>query len=302
VSTPSNSAATLRTTTSRRAAIGWSLLLIGVVVVASAAAMRPRTLASLGPVELETRSEFSHIRIRRANQMRTMSFVRDSGEEVVESQVNLQRPHELAVTYTRYMFLSYLFRPQPKKVLIVGLGGGGMIHFLKHHDPQLQVDVVEIDPVVVKLAADYFGVRSEGNVRIITEDAFKLLAETPEKYDVIYMDAFLKPSDDTDATGVPLKLKTEEFYRGVQAKLTSDGVMAFNVNGHRDLADDLEALRRAFGQSYVFDLPEKNGVVVIGTLAAERVPYATLLERAGELGQRFRTGYSYADMVRRLEK
>lgn len=287
---------------SRRATLVWSLVLIGVVVIASAAGMRPRTLASLGPVELETRSDFSHIRIRRLNQLRTMSFVRDSGEEVVESQVHLQRPHELVVTYTRYMFLSYLFRPQPKKVLIVGLGGGGMIHFLKHHDPQLQVDVVEIDPAVVKLAADYFGVRSEGNVRIITEDAFKLLAETDERYDVIYMDAFLKPSADTDATGVPLKLKTEQFYRGVQSRLTPDGVMAFNINGHRDLADDLEALRRAFGQSYVFDLPEKNGVVAIGTLATERVPYATLLARAGELGQRFRTGYSYADMVRRLEK
>jgi len=43
------------------------------------------------------------------------------------------------------MFSSYLFLPRPEHVLIVGLGGGSMVRFLEHHEPDLKIDVVEID-------------------------------------------------------------------------------------------------------------------------------------------------------------
>src|SRR5262249_44444221 len=96
----------------------------------------------LGKTEYEVKSEYSRIKIVRLNNVRTLLFVRDNGEEVVESQQDLSRPHELLVDYTRFMFLSYLFRPKQEKVLIVGLGGGSMVHFLKHYDPKVRVDVV----------------------------------------------------------------------------------------------------------------------------------------------------------------
>jgi len=76
--------------------------------------------------------------------------------------VNLKKPYELLEAYARYMFLSYLFQAQPERVLIVGLGGAAMVHFLKHYDPEVHVDVVEIDPAVVKIAAEYFECRSGG--------------------------------------------------------------------------------------------------------------------------------------------
>ncbi|MBM3996023.1 MAG: methyltransferase domain-containing protein, partial [Planctomycetes bacterium] len=156
----------------------------------------------------EARSKYSHIKITRNGTVYTMWFVRDNRDEVIESQVNLKSPHDLLISYTKYMFLSYAFRPKQEKVLIVGLGGGSMVHFLKAYDSNCKVDVVEIDPEVVKIADRYFGVKTAGNVRIITQDAFDLLSNTDQKYDVIYMDAFLKPDAKTDETGTPLKLKT----------------------------------------------------------------------------------------------
>src|SRR5262245_12026275 len=121
-------------------------------------------------VEHEEKSDYSRIRVTRAKNVRTLWFVRDSGEAIVESIVDVDKPHELLVEYTRYMFTSYLFRPKQEKVLIIGLGGGSMIHFLKHYDPNVKVDVVEIDPAVVKVADKFFGVRSEGNVNVINKD------------------------------------------------------------------------------------------------------------------------------------
>ena len=136
---------------------------------------------STGYLELDVQSDYSHIRVRRMNNVRTMVFVRDTGEEALETQVDFARPHELCFDYLRYMFLSYVFRPQQEKVLIIGLGGGSMIHFLNRYDPKVNVDAVEIDPVVVKIADQYFGVRSGGNVNIVTADGLQYLAKTPSR-------------------------------------------------------------------------------------------------------------------------
>src|SRR5262249_29145201 len=102
-------------------------LLQGVCVAMAMLCMAPgaRAQAKQGSVvELEEKSQCSRIRVTKEQSVRTLWFVRESGEALIESQVNLDKPHELLVPYTRYMFGSYLLRPKPEKVLIVGLGGG----------------------------------------------------------------------------------------------------------------------------------------------------------------------------------
>ena len=96
---------------------------------------------------------------------------------------------------------------------------------------------------VVKLAADMFGTKPSENVKIVTADGFKFIAAAKDQtYDVIYMDAFLKPSADTDGTGAPLALRTQQFYKQLQEKLKPGGVVAFNLNPHADLdADEARA-------------------------------------------------------------
>jgi len=46
------------------------------------------------------------------------------------------------------------------------------------------------------------------------------------------MVAFLRPSNDTDPTGVPTRLKTLAFLGRLKAALAPGGVVAFNVNDH----------------------------------------------------------------------
>ena len=93
-----------------------------------------RTPRSLGVVEFDKQSEFSHIRVRKLGSVQSLLFVRDNGEEVVQSMVNLKKPYELLGSYSRTMFASYLFWPRQERAL-VGLGGGAMVHFLQHYEP-----------------------------------------------------------------------------------------------------------------------------------------------------------------------
>ncbi|MGE3402686.1 MAG: hypothetical protein AB7K63_08885 [Vicinamibacterales bacterium] len=106
---------------------------------------------TIGRLEHEVVSDFSTIRIRSNGDVRVMTFVRDNGEEVVQTRANLAEPHTLVAPYARAMFTSYLYQPEPRRVLIVGLGGGAMVRFLIHHEPDVEIDAVEIDPAVVRL-------------------------------------------------------------------------------------------------------------------------------------------------------
>ena len=229
-----------------------------------------------------------------------MTFVRDNGQEVVQSRVNLNAPHTLVSPYARSMFASYLYQPQPRRVLIVGLGGGAMVRFLTHHEPHAQIDAVEIDPAVVRLADQYFDVRSGGNVRVHTADAVAFVESVVDPYDLILMDAFLRPSSDTDTTGVPTRLKTLEFLGRLKQALAPGGVVAFNVNEHASMADDIAAVTTAFGQVAVYRSPPSDNKVVIA--AARGMPADDEVRaRIGALDARFGGALSFADVVRNRE-
>ena len=255
-----------------------------------------------GRLELEVESDYSHIRVRKRGNVRSMIFVRDDGEERLETQMDVRKPHELRFAYTQFMFLSYLFRSQHDRVLLVGLGGGAMVHFLKRYDPNVRVDAVEIDPAVVRIADEYFGIRDEDNVNVVTADGFDYLENAESQYDVIYMDAFLKPSRDTDSTGAPLRLRTLQFYETVTRKLKPGGLVVFNLNPHRTVRRDVDTIRDAFPQIYVFPLPRREGLVVVASTSTERIRNSSLARRAKELDQRFQTSFSFRPMVRGVRR
>ena len=173
-------------------------------MLAAPLAARPR---GFGTLELDVQSSYAHIRIRRQGTLRSLLFVRDGGEEMCETAVNLKKPYELQLSYVRYMFASYLFRPVQQRALIVGLGGGAMVQFLKDYHPPLAVDAVEIDPGGGRSGHRYFGTRSEGKVHVETADGYEYLRHSQRRYAAIYLDAFLPPSDETDAVGVPARLR-----------------------------------------------------------------------------------------------
>ena len=238
----------------------------------------------------EVHSDYSHIRVRARGSVRSLHFVRGNGLEVLESRMDLDAPHELLVPYTRAMFASYLYEPQPERVLIVGLGAGSMVRFLQHHDPDVHVDAIEIDPVVGRLADEYFGTRPGDSVAIHTVDGFDYLANTEERYDVIYMDAFLKPSE-SDASAIPLRLRTLEFFRSMQTKLRPGGLVVFNLTIRPSTEGDIETIRQAFAQTTVYRTPRRN-LVVVGQTGEAPLSEEQLEERAEQLDRRFDSGLS----------
>lgn len=237
--------------------------------------------ASKGPLLHEEVSEYSTIRVRGDGAKRHLLFVSDTGTEQLQSTIDLRNPGKLQVAYTKTLFASLLFKSPQKRMLLVGLGGGGMVRFVDQHFPVTVMEAVEIDPVVVRLAAEYFETKENEQIIIHTEDAFVFLRETHEPFDAIYLDAFLRPSIDKKADGKTARLKTVEFLKTVRDQLTEDGVVACNLISYRKTTPgDLAALREVFPTVEVFGVPGTGNLAVIACRKALPIPDRELMERA----------------------
>lgn len=255
-----------------------------------------------GTTLVQVKTPYSSAMVREKGSVRSLYFVEPSGLAVRQTSIDMARPGRLLVPYTRTMFASLLFKNPQERVLIVGLGGGSMVRFLNHHLPRTQVDAVEIDPEIVKIAADHFGTKPGRRTRIFTEDAFRYLERDHGKYDVIYMDAFLEPGADTDVRGIPKHLKTVRFLKSLHQKLTPGGVVAFNIVDHAGMNRDLRSISEAFPSVRVFRVPGTKNFSVIASPDRD-VPAADVLRvRGRDLDRSLKTGFSFEKMVDLLEE
>jgi spermidine synthase len=167
---------------------------------------------------------------------RCLYFTRD----FIQSEMRLDDPFELAFAYTRKMMAFLLFLPEPRKILMLGLGGGSLAKWCHRHLPKASVTAVEIDPDVIAFR-DQFLVPPDGErFRVVRGDAADYVAQCEEKADVVIIDAF-------DRDGVAPSLCTREFYRDVRAMLSRSGVVAANLVGPKaERVAHLEMLRTVF--------------------------------------------------------
>lgn len=76
--------------------------------------------------------------------------------------LDLGAPHLPGLEYARNTLLALAFSPEAESALVLGLGGGSIPRMLLAAKPSLSIDVVEIDPVVLKVARRFFEVGSGG--------------------------------------------------------------------------------------------------------------------------------------------
>jgi spermidine synthase len=139
-----------------------------------------------------------------------------------QSAVALDDPFRSVIRYPDYLHLALAVKPDARRVLVLGLGGGAVTKRYWRDYPQMRVDSVEIDPVVVDVARRYFGLPEDERLRVFTQDARRYIQTSSDTYDIIIIDAYY---DDA----LPFHLTTEEFLREVKARLAPDGVVAYNV-------------------------------------------------------------------------
>jgi spermidine synthase len=165
------------------------------------------------------------------------------GTEERQSCLDLEQPWELQLDYTRWMMTALLLHPAPRRLLLFGLGGGAMAHFLLHHHPEARLTVVEMDPHIIRLAQLWFALPGTDNLHLVNREAAAFLAEAGETtwdIDIAFLDIF-----GPGAMAAPLF--DQAFHRAILDHLSPDGLLAVNLwSGDRELFDRArEAVRQA---------------------------------------------------------
>lgn len=179
----------------------------------------------LGKPIYKKNSLYNNIFVHKRGTILTLKFgIRTRVE--VQSQVDIRNLNHHMLEYTPMTFCGLLYNPEPKRILVLGLGGGVIPRQMRHHYPDVIIDVVEIDPEILKVAAKYFKFKEDDNLKVHIEDGRtfvrKWLRDKGPKYDMIILDAF-------NSEYIPYHLMTREFIIQLDAVLTDDGVIVANV-------------------------------------------------------------------------
>lgn len=237
---------------------------LGAGACAGLAALPPKAAAA-GEILLEqAKSPYNHIQITEQGSVRTMYFVVD-GIRYIESRWDMARKSSLDLDYARTMMAGFLLSPGPKKFMMMGLGGGLITNYLFERFPDMEIDAVDIDPEVVRLARKYFGVPDSPRYRTHVGDGRVFIEQSETPWDQMMLDAFR-------GVFVPLHLKTREFYQACLQKLTPRGVVVANLhNQTRMYPVDRQTLREVFPQQYAFVSERGNQTTFVATKSPARL-------------------------------
>ncbi len=133
-------------------------------------------------------------------------------------------PHLPGLEYARHMLAVLPFCPEAQSCLVLGLGGGSIPRMLLAALPQIKVEAVEIDPIVVELATRHFGIRELPRLSIHLEDAASFLKHCTARYGIIILDTYL-------GERFADQCSTQEFIEDARKCLLEDGVLAVNWLG-----------------------------------------------------------------------
>ncbi|KAI3794952.1 hypothetical protein L1987_37593 [Smallanthus sonchifolius] len=134
------------------------------------------------------------------------------------------------------------------RAVVIGLGAGLLPMFLHGSIPFLQVEAVELDPVVVDIARDYFGFRDDERLKVHVTDGIKFVGDVSTKshssngsrreleavgecidrVDILIVDVD-SPDSSSGMTCPAADFVEESFLKTVKNSLSEEGLFVINL-------------------------------------------------------------------------
>ncbi|MBS3752665.1 MAG: fused MFS/spermidine synthase [Anaerolineales bacterium] len=232
----------------------------------------------------ETESSYNYIQVIEQDGYRYLRLNEGQGVH------SIYHPERLAYNGTWMQVLAAPFfneapfSPQDvESMAIVGLAAGTTARQATQAFGPIPVDGFEIDPKIIQVGKEYFGM-TQPNLNPIPKDGRWGLDTSEKTYSIISMDAYRPPY-------IPWHLTTVEFFRIVHEHLTPQGVVAINVgrapDDERLLAGLVATVKTVFPSVYVIDVPDSFNSIIYATKQPTKVEnlsqnYQELKERSDQ--------------------
>ncbi|MGJ8648261.1 MAG: spermidine synthase [Marinomonas colpomeniae] len=202
----------------------------------------------------DSADELGPIRVFDDGKYRILSFA--EGDE--QSRIRISTPHILQHEYTQAMVLPLIFC-QPKRVCILGLGGGTLLNALYHSIPSVQITAVELRQEVLDAAQMYFKLPQGKRITLEVANAIDYLEQgLPKKVDLLMTDIY-----NTD--GMDRAVLQESFIENCAKNIKDDGWLALNCWNEQKDHDELNNLiKKYFIDVSAVDTGTGNWVIIAG--------------------------------------
>lgn len=196
----------------------------------------------------------------------------------VQSEMSIDRPDELVFSYTKAMMSFLLFEPSPKRIAMIGLGGGSLVKYCYRYLPQAEITVVEINPDVIALRDEFAIPADDMRFKVLLGDGAVFVTDIANHSDVLIVDGF-------DADGLPAQLSSQQFYDDCFASLADGGIMVANLWGNYTHCNEcLARIRNRFaGKLVVVDAEDSPNRIAIALKNIEFPPSLSTIQRHAKL-------------------
>ncbi|MCM2306294.1 MAG: fused MFS/spermidine synthase [Sulfuritalea sp.] len=217
-------------------------------------------------------------------------------ERLIQSAMRLAAPNELDLRYTQKMMSFLLFRSRPRRLVLIGLGGGSLVKFCHARLPATQVTVLENNPDVIALREAFLVPPDSPNLKVLEADGAEYLEQTEKGIDVLLVDAF-------DSGGFAPSLANREFFEQARSRLRRRGVLVVNLAGVRQRYEGLigVAMQVFDDQVIVVPVPEDDNHVLLAFGDPLFEPdWRRLRALARELRAKY--GLDFPDFLEKIER
>ena len=170
----------------------------------------------------------------------------------VQSEMDIDNPDELVLAYTRAMMSFLLLNPSPKRIAMIGLGGGSIAKYCYRYLSGSEITVVEISPEVIALRREFAIPADDARFQVVLNDGVLWVADTTLQPEVLILDGF-------EAGGLPEALSSQRFYDDCYSSLADNGILAVNLwGGYPHYEDYLARIANSFAGQMVIVDPDKS--------------------------------------------
>jgi spermidine synthase len=149
-----------------------------------------------------------------------------------------------------------------QRIAIVGLAAGTSARQATVVFGEIPIDGYEIDPRIIEIGNEYFGMAELDNLNAYAEDGRWGLEHSPHQYDIIAVDAYRPPY-------IPWHMTTVEFFSVAHERLSPTGVLTINVGrlpDDRRLINGLATtIAQVFPSIYIMDIPYTLNSIIYAT-------------------------------------
>ncbi|WP_025820522.1 spermidine synthase [Shewanella marina] len=222
----------------------------------------------------QTQDALGELTVYEDKQHRILSF----GDNDEQTKLLKATPFIPQHTYVQAMLLVLLFC-KPKRAIILGLGGGSLIHALRHFDAAIKLTAVELRADVIDIAKRYFQLPLSKKLTLVEQDAISYIASTDhKKVDVIFADIYIE-------AGIDQAQLSAEFINNCSKLIKADGYLVLNCwKEHKFDRHLLEHLQHQFADVRACLTGSGNWVVLAGK-TAKSITAAGLKNSAADLSQ-----------------